>query len=96
MVMLHVQGRRMSEKPPQRSNAIFQSGPEQHKDLNACVGENGGRYDLYDYAGGYFEATDTLLKAAKHDKVTIDDIVYPVCLTFRHGVELFVKYLITR
>ena len=36
------------------------------------------------------------MKAAKHKKVTIDDIVYPACLTFRHGVELFVKYLVNQ
>jgi hypothetical protein len=81
---------------PQKQNTLFQSGTEQYADLNACVGQNGGRYDLYDYACGYFEATDALLKAAKHKKVTIDDIVYPACLSFRHGVELFVKYLVTQ
>ncbi|MBR1199329.1 hypothetical protein JQ574_25355 [Bradyrhizobium sp. AUGA SZCCT0158] len=85
----------MAEQP-RKQNALFQSGTDQYAGLNACVGQNGGRYDLYDYACGYFEATETLLKAAKHGKVTIDDIVYPVCLTFRHGVELFVKFLVTQ
>jgi hypothetical protein len=66
-----------------KSNSVFQ-GLQKYADYNACVGENGGRYDLYDYACGYFEATDTLLKAVKHGKCTIDDIVYPTCLTFRH------------
>jgi len=32
-------------------------------DFNACVGDNGGPYDLYDYAYGYFDATRLLLKS---------------------------------
>jgi hypothetical protein len=79
-----------------KQNNLFQGLQNQYANFNACVGDNGGRYDLYDYAQGYFSATDTLLKAAKHKKVIVDDIVYPVCLTFRHGVELFVKYLVTQ
>lgn len=85
----------MAEQPS-KSNSVFQGLSNQYAEFNACVGDNGGRYDLYDYAGGYFEATDTLLKAVKHKKCRIDDVVYPACLTFRHGVELFIKYLITQ
>src|SRR3569623_25126 len=79
-----------------KSNPVFLGLSILYAAYNSCVGENGGKYDLYDYAGGYFEATDTLLKSVKHGKCTVDDIVYPVCLSFRHGIELFIKYLITQ
>jgi hypothetical protein len=64
-------------------------------DFNACVGDNGGPYDLYDYAHGYFEATRLLLKSVGKSGATNDLLVYPTCLNFRHAVELFIKYLIT-
>jgi hypothetical protein len=64
-------------------------------DFNACVGDNGGPYDLYDYAHGYFDATRLLLKAVGKTGSVNDLLVYPVCLNFRHAVELFIKYLIT-
>jgi hypothetical protein len=63
--------------------------------FNACVGDNGGPYDLYDYAEAYFEATRLLLREAQKPGVLIDVIVYPVCLNFRHALELYIKYLIT-
>src|SRR6266581_4944036 len=64
-------------------------------DFNACVGDNGGPYDLYDYANGYFDATRLLLKSVGKSRVMNDLLVYPICLNFRHAVELFIKYLIT-
>jgi hypothetical protein len=51
----------------QKQNSVFQGLTNQYAQYNACVGDNGGRYDLYDYASGYFQASDTLLKAVKHD-----------------------------
>jgi hypothetical protein len=64
-------------------------------DFNACVGDNGGPYDLYDYAHGYFDATRILLKSVGKTGSINDLLVYPVCLNFRHAVELFIKYLIS-
>ena len=64
-------------------------------DYNACVGDNGGPYDLYDYARGYFDATRILLKTVGKTGSVNDLLVYPICLNFRHAVELFIKYLIT-
>lgn len=64
--------------------------------FNACVGDNGGPYDLYDYAHGYFDATRLLLKAVGTERGFINDLlVYPICLNFRHSIELFIKYLIS-
>jgi hypothetical protein len=64
-------------------------------DFNACVGDNGGPYDLYDYAHGYFDATRLLLKSVGKSGLLNDLLVYPICLNFRHAVELFIKYVIS-
>lgn len=62
--------------------------------LNACVGPNGGPYDLYDYAKGYFEATKIILANSKGGGALIDIVVYPICFDFRHAIELYIKYVI--
>jgi len=80
-------------KQPFKQNDVFK-----HVDgdqLNACVGNNGGPYDLYDYAKGYFDATKTLLAYVKDDGNQIDLIVYPICFDFRHAIELYLKYIVT-
>jgi len=64
-------------------------------DFNACVGDNGGPYDLYDYAYGYFDATRLLLKSSAGPARSMSYLIYPICLNFRHAVELFIKYLIS-
>lgn len=76
-----------------KENALFR-GWKAHYRMNACVGNNGGPYDLYDYAHGYFEATRLLLQEAQKPGIIIDIVVYPICLTYRHALELFLKYLI--
>jgi hypothetical protein len=78
-----------------RQNVLFR-GDFQRAALNACVGNNGGPYNLYDYAHGYFESTHQLCQAVTKDhSILVDTIVYPICLNFRHAIELFIKYLIT-
>jgi hypothetical protein len=78
-----------------KQNDLFRSDFDR-ADYNACVGDNGGPYDLYDYADGYLDATERLLKTAAKDKgMAIDLLVYPICLNFRHAIELFIKYLIS-
>lgn len=81
--------------PKYRSNGLFR-GDFSAVELNACVGDNGGRYDLFDYAHGYFAATKKILAAADHQGmgVAVDTLVYPACYNFRHSIELFVKYLV--
>jgi hypothetical protein len=81
--------------PVFKQNALFRADFDRAA-YNACVGNNGGPYDLYDYAHGYFEATELLLKAVGKDHgLTNDLLVYPICLNFRHAIELFIKYLIS-
>ncbi len=84
---------RPTMKEPFKQNDVFE-----HVDLdqlNACVGNNGGPYDLYDYAKGYFDATKTLLAHVRDEGNLIDLIVYPICFNFRHAIELYIKYVIT-
>jgi hypothetical protein len=78
-----------------RQNDLFRGDPERFQ-LNACVGDNGGRYDLFHYAHGYFAATRKLFEAAPRHEVglAVDSLVYPTCYNFRHSIELFLKYLV--
>ena len=62
--------------------------------LNAAVGSNGGKYDLFDYANSYFDASLTLAQKVANEGIITDSVVYPICYSFRHGVELYIKYLI--
>jgi hypothetical protein len=80
-------------KEPFKQNDVFKHVDNDR--LNACVGNNGGPYDLYDYAKGYFDATKILLENITGCGVLIDLVVYPICFDFRHAVELYIKYVIT-
>lgn len=60
---------------------------------NACVGENGAP-DIIDYASGFAAAANVLLDstiASQGIELTVDTLVYPVCFTMRHAIELFLK-----
>jgi hypothetical protein len=61
--------------------------------MNACVGENGGPYDFYDYAWGYFEASHAAVRAALDHEAPVDVLVYPICFGYRHAIELSLKHL---
>lgn len=73
-------------------NALFRSGPV--TDYNACVGENGGPYDLIDYGKGFFDGAQEIVVAVTERNGTVDLLVYPICFSFRHGIELYVKALV--
>ena len=53
-----------------KENALFR-GLTAHGRYNACVGNNGDPYDLYDYAQGYFEATGILVRGTMKPGVPI-------------------------
>ena len=61
--MVTGQRRFAMSKPPTKANTVFKGSQGADWQLNACVGDNGGPYDLYDYAQGYFEATRVLITA---------------------------------
>ena len=60
---------------------------------NACVGDNGAP-GIVDYAQGFASAANALLDSAIADQgieLPVDTLVYPVCFTMRHAIELFLK-----
>lgn len=60
---------------------------------NACVGDNGAPGAI-DYAEGFATAANALLDSAIADRglgLPVDTLVYPVCFTMRHAIELFLK-----
>jgi hypothetical protein len=60
---------------------------------NACVGDNGAPGAI-DYAKGFASAANALLDSAIADQgqsLPVDTLVYPVCFTMRHAIELFLK-----
>lgn len=83
----------MSTESRFRENDLFR-GDRLNPSKNACVGDNGGRYDLFDYALGYFDASLILLRAGHQPNAIIDTLVYPACYSYRHSLELFMKWLV--
>ena len=85
----------MKKHPPSppryRENDLFRSGPRFQ--LNACVGKNGGPYDLQAYSRGYFEAGERLMASLDENTMSVDVLIYPLVYLYRHGVELALKAL---
>jgi hypothetical protein len=77
---------------PQKKNPLFTNGRNYH--LNACVGDNGGPYDMADYGHGFFEGGQAVIDACKSGNFAVDVLVYPAAFNFRHGIELYLKQLI--
>ncbi len=73
-------------------NMLFRSGPDFQ--LNACVGTNGGPYDLRAYGQGFFEGGKAIIQAARNRAAPVDILVYPAAFSFRHGIELYLKHLL--
>ena len=81
-------------------DAVFGSGPD--FSLNACVGDNTGSDDDYGYVVGFAQAALALIAVAKqqyfvdpdtNEQVVAyqDALIYPICFTARHHIELFLK-----
>lgn len=63
---------------------------------NACVGDNGAPGAI-DYAEGFASAAKVLLDSTIANQginLPVDTLVYPVCFTMRHAIELFLKKVI--
>lgn len=74
-----------------KTNELFRPGSVGC--MNACVGENGGPYDFFDYAWGFFGAADAAVEAALSHDEPVDVLVYPISFCYRHAVELSLKHL---
>lgn len=69
----------------QPGNPLFTNG-ENHQ-MNACVGDNGGPYNLFDYGRGFFEGGHAAVKSAQDYIGPVDLLVYPAAFAYRHGIE---------
>jgi hypothetical protein len=79
-------------KVHQPENPLFTNGENFH--MNACVGDNGGPYNLFDYGRGFFEGGHAAVKSAQDHVGPVDLLVYPAAFAYRHGVELYLKHLV--
>jgi hypothetical protein len=81
----------MKPKVNQPENALFTNG--ENFSMNACVGDNGGPYDLFDYGRGFFAGGHAIVRAASEYIAPVDILVYPAAFAYRHAVELLLKQL---
>lgn len=81
-------------KPPKLNwNALFR-GVQTLSNYNACVGNNGSP-DLYYYSEGFADAVELLIDALTTKHIAkLDTLIYPICFSLRHSVELTLKGLI--
>lgn len=75
--------------PRWKWNALFR-GDQENASFNACVGNNGAP-DIYYYADGYAESVDLLIEGLTEGRGTLDTLIYPICFSLRHAVELTIK-----
>ena len=82
----------MKPKINQPENPLFTNG--ENYSMNACVGDNGGPYGLFEYGRGFFKAGHSIVKSAEVRDAPVDLAVYPAAFTYRHGIELFLKHIV--
>ena len=75
-----------------RRNPLFRE--DFNSDMNAAVGDNGGPYDFDAYGQGFFEGGFAVITSAREGSVPLDILIYPIAFSFRHGLELYIKYLL--
>ena len=90
-VLSSPQSNMMSKKSP--------FGEGKNWKLNACVGNNGGPYNYFDYACGYFQAGDALAERLIQNSgfdmsMQIDATIYPLLYLYRQGLELILKHFV--
>jgi hypothetical protein len=78
-------------------NKTFNVGDESDMHLNACVGDN-GPVGKRGYGAGFAEGAKLLLAELVKDETeaTVDTLIYPICFSARHSIELFMKEQIER
>ncbi|WP_254508979.1 hypothetical protein [Anatilimnocola floriformis] len=75
-----------------KHNSLFRPGPAMR--LNACVGRNREPAGFDRYASGYFEAGARLVASLKENSVSVDSLIYPLVMLYRHGIETALKHLV--
>src|SRR5471030_117832 len=78
-------------------NKTFNVGEEEDIHLNACVGNN-GHVGKRGYGAGFSEGAKLLLAELVKDgtEASVDTLIYPICFSARHSIELFLKEQIER
>lgn len=85
-----VNGENNSLSKPLNWNALFR-GDHAMGAYNACVGNNGSP-DIYYYADGFADSVKLLIDALIDGKsALLDTLIYPICFSLRHSVELTLK-----
>ncbi|PZU07650.1 MAG: hypothetical protein DI606_16340 [Sphingobium sp.] len=84
----------MKPKVDQPANPLFTNG--ENFQMNACVGANGGPYELFHYANGFFEAGHAAIEAARKCTAPVDTLIYPIAFSYRHAIELMLKQMIVK
>lgn len=82
----------MKPEVDQPENPLFTNGD--NANMNACVGDNGGPYDLFDYGRGFFDGGHAIVRAAQDFSMPVDLAVYPASFSYRHAIELYLKHLV--
>ncbi len=72
----------------QPHNLVFTTG--ENFTYNACVGINGWQY-LARHAEGYLDSSLKLIKSVYKENSELDLLIYPICFSLRHAVELYLK-----
>ncbi|MBT0671286.1 hypothetical protein HT136_23220 [Novosphingobium profundi] len=83
----------MKPEVDQPENPLFTNG--ENWNMNACVGDNGGPYTLFQYSEGFFESSHETVDLIRSRAAKIDLLIYPIAFSYRHGIELMLKQLLT-
>lgn len=81
----------MIPKVDQPENPLFTNG--ENYQMNACVGDNGGPYELFHYGEGFFNGGHAIVSSAEKHEAPVDFLIYPAAFSYRHGIELFLKQM---
>ena len=94
MLRIEMTDKNQVELKDKIKNKMFGVGEITH--LNACVGNN-GHIDNFTYADGYLEASEIIINSILEEKNHyIDHLIYPICYSIRHYLELTLKGYIER
>ncbi|AWH87998.1 hypothetical protein [Limnobaculum parvum] len=76
-------------RPALNWNTLFR-GDRSRINYNACVGNNGSP-DIYFYADGFADSVTLLIEDLEQHRGALDTLIYPICFSLRHSVELTIK-----
>jgi hypothetical protein len=72
-------------------NSLFRAGPHPH--LNAYIPGDGWEHTEIDYGNGFYQGGVAIVNAVI-DGASPDLLLYPAAFSFRHGIELYLKFIL--